>query len=41
MGLANVSVLSFKNLPYKLPMPAGLDGFKSFQIFNIFSVDLS
>ena len=32
---------SFRNLPDKLSMPADLDEFKTFKIFNIFSGDAS
>ena len=37
IGLAKTSAPSFRNLPDKLSMPAALDGFKPFKIFNIFS----
>ena len=40
-GLAKISAPSFRNLPDKLSMPAALDRFKSFKIFNIFSGDVS
>ena len=36
-GLAKISAPSFRNLPDKLSMPAALDRFKPFKIFNIFS----
>ena len=41
IGLAKISAPSFRNLPDKLSMPAALDGFKPFKIFNIFSGDVS
>ena len=41
IGLAQISVPSFRNLLDNLSMPAALDGFKSFKIFNIFSGDIS
>ena len=41
IGFAKTWVLSFKNLPDKLSMPAALDGFKPFKILNIFSGDIS
>ena len=41
IGLAKISAPSFRNLPDKLSMPAALDGFKHFKIFNIFSGDVS
>ena len=37
IGLAKISALSFRNLRDRLTMPAALDGFKPFNIFNIFS----
>ena len=41
IGLAKMSAPSFRNLPDMLSMPAALDGFKPFKIFNIFSGDVS
>ena len=41
VGLAKISGPSFRNLPDKLSMPAALDGFKPFKIFNIFSGNVS
>ena len=41
IGLAQIWVPSFRNLLDNLSMPAALDGFKSFKIFNIFSGDIS
>ena len=40
IGLAKISAPSFRNLPDKWSMPAALDGFKAFKIFNIFSGDI-
>ena len=39
--LAKISVPSFRDLPNKLSIPAALDGFKTFKIFNIASGDVS
>ena len=39
--LAKISVPSFRNVPYKLSMPAALDGFKPFKIHSIFSGGVS
>ena len=41
IGLAKISAPSFRNLRDKLIMPAALDGLKPFNIFNIFSGDVS
>ena len=41
IGLAKISAPSFRNLRDKLTMPAALDGFKPFNIFNIFLGDVS
>ena len=41
IGLAKISVSSFRNLRDKSTMPAALDGFKPFNIFNIFLGDVS
>ena len=41
IGLAKISAPSFRNLRDKLTMPAALDGLKPFNIFNIFSGDVS
>ena len=41
IGLAKILVPSFRNLRDKLTMPAALERFKPFNIFNIFSVDAS
>ena len=38
-GLAKILASSFRNLRDKLTKPAALDGFKPFNIFNIFSED--
>ena len=40
IGFAKISAPSFRKLPDKLSMPAALDGFKTFKIFNIFSGDI-
>ena len=41
IGLAKISAPSFRNLGDNLTMPAALNGFKPFNIFNIFSGDVS
>ena len=41
IGHAEIPAPSSRNLPDKLSMPAALDGFKTFKIFNIFSRDVS
>ena len=41
IGLAKISASSFRNLWEKLTKPAAIDGFKPFNIFNIFSGDVS
>ena len=41
IGLAQISVPSFRNLLDNLSMPVALDGFKSFKVFNVFSGDIS
>ena len=41
IGLAKISVTSFRNLPDKLWISAALHEFKPFKIFNIFSGDIS
>ena len=41
IGLAKISAPSFRNLRDKLTRPTALDGLKPFNIFNIFSGDVS
>ena len=41
IGVAKILVPSCKNLPDKLSMPATLNGFKPFKMFNIFSEPIS
>ena len=41
IGLAKISTPSFRNLPDKLSMPAALDAFKPYKIFNISLEDVS
>ena len=40
IGLAKISASSFRNLRDELTIRAALDGFKPFNIFNIFSGDI-